>query len=248
MTRARDSRRSGKLRVGVIFGGRSGEHEVSLASAASVLSAIDPTRYEVVPMGIAKDGQWLVGGDPLRALAEAAGVRLALPPASRPANRRRRPRARPGADGRRAARPGRRGAPRRRVPRRPRALRRGRHAPGSPRAGGRRLRRRRRAGLGRRDGQGHDEGRVPGARAPGRPVPRASGTTSGPRSASAVAERVGRRARLPVLREALPTSGRASGISKVPAERGARRGDGDRLRPRPQGPGGARRSSRARSR
>jgi len=73
-----------KLRVGVIFGGRSGEHEVSLASAASVLSAIDPERYEVVPMGIAKDGQWLVGGDPLRALADAAGVRLALPPVAAP--------------------------------------------------------------------------------------------------------------------------------------------------------------------
>jgi D-alanine-D-alanine ligase len=70
-----------KLRIGIIFGGRSGEHEVSLASAASVLSAIDRTRYEVVPMGIAKDGHWLVGGDPLRALAEAAGLRLALPPA-----------------------------------------------------------------------------------------------------------------------------------------------------------------------
>ena len=70
-----------KLRIGVIFGGRSGEHEVSLNSAASVLSAIDPERYEIVPMGIAKDGQWLVGGDPLRALADAAGVRLALPPA-----------------------------------------------------------------------------------------------------------------------------------------------------------------------
>ena len=69
-----------KLRVGVVFGGRSGEHEVSLASAASVLGAIDRDRYEVVPMGIAKDGHWLVGGDPLRALAEASGVRLALPP------------------------------------------------------------------------------------------------------------------------------------------------------------------------
>src|SRR5262249_59253042 len=75
-----------KLRVGVIFGGRSGEHEVSLASAASVLSAIDPERYEVVPMGIAKDGQWLVGGDPLRALADAAGVRLALPPGTHTAD------------------------------------------------------------------------------------------------------------------------------------------------------------------
>jgi D-alanine-D-alanine ligase len=71
-----------RIRVGVIFGGRSGEHEVSLASAASVLSAIDPARYEVVPMGIAKDGQWLVGGDPLRALADAAGVPVALPPAA----------------------------------------------------------------------------------------------------------------------------------------------------------------------
>jgi D-alanine-D-alanine ligase len=70
-----------RIRVGVIFGGRSGEHEVSLASAASVLAAIDPARYEVVPMGIAKDGQWVVGGDPLRALAEAAGVPVALPPA-----------------------------------------------------------------------------------------------------------------------------------------------------------------------
>jgi D-alanine-D-alanine ligase len=70
-----------KLRIGVVFGGRSREHEVSLASAASVLGAIDQERYEVVPMGIAKDGHWLVGGDPLRALAEASGVQLALPPA-----------------------------------------------------------------------------------------------------------------------------------------------------------------------
>jgi D-alanine-D-alanine ligase len=70
-----------RLRVGVIFGGRSGEHEVSLASAASVLGAIDRERYEVVPMGIARDGHWVVGGDPLRALTEAAGLPLALPPA-----------------------------------------------------------------------------------------------------------------------------------------------------------------------
>jgi D-alanine-D-alanine ligase len=68
-----------RLRVGVVFGGRSGEHEVSLASAASVLGTIDRARYEVVPMGIARDGRWLVGGDPLRALAAAAGLRLALP-------------------------------------------------------------------------------------------------------------------------------------------------------------------------
>jgi len=48
-----------KLRVGVLFGGRSGEHEVSLLSAASVLSAIDKKKYDVVPIGITKEGRWL---------------------------------------------------------------------------------------------------------------------------------------------------------------------------------------------
>src|SRR5256885_10937527 len=48
-----------KIRVGVLFGGRSGEHEVSLLSAASVLNAIDRSRYEVVPIGITKEGRWL---------------------------------------------------------------------------------------------------------------------------------------------------------------------------------------------
>jgi D-alanine-D-alanine ligase len=48
-----------KIRVGIIFGGRSGEHEVSLLSAASVLNAIDKSKYEVVPIGITKDGRWL---------------------------------------------------------------------------------------------------------------------------------------------------------------------------------------------
>ncbi len=48
-----------KLRIGVLFGGRSGEHEVSLLSAASVLNAIDKGKYEVVPIGITKDGRWL---------------------------------------------------------------------------------------------------------------------------------------------------------------------------------------------
>jgi D-alanine-D-alanine ligase len=52
-----------KLRVGVLFGGRSGEHEVSLLSAASVLQAIDKQKYEVVPIGITKDGRWLTAGD-----------------------------------------------------------------------------------------------------------------------------------------------------------------------------------------
>src|ERR1019366_5569351 len=48
-----------KLRVGILFGGRSGEHEVSLLSAASVLKAIDKTKDQVVPIGITKDGHWL---------------------------------------------------------------------------------------------------------------------------------------------------------------------------------------------
>ena len=48
-----------RLRIGVLFGGRSGEHEVSLLSAASVLNAIDKEKYDVVPIGITKDGRWL---------------------------------------------------------------------------------------------------------------------------------------------------------------------------------------------
>ncbi|MBI4320460.1 MAG: D-alanine--D-alanine ligase [Chloroflexi bacterium] len=59
---------SRKLRVAVIFGGRSGEHEISLISAASVMNAIDKHRYEVVPIGITKEGTWLVSGDPMRVL------------------------------------------------------------------------------------------------------------------------------------------------------------------------------------
>ncbi len=48
-----------KLRVGVIFGGRSGEHEVSLLSAASILKAIDREKFDVTPIGITKEGRWL---------------------------------------------------------------------------------------------------------------------------------------------------------------------------------------------
>ena len=51
-----------KLRVGILFGGRSGEHEVSLLSAASVVNAIDKSKYEVVPIGITKEGRWLTAG------------------------------------------------------------------------------------------------------------------------------------------------------------------------------------------
>ncbi len=58
-----------KLRVGVLFGGRSGEHEVSLLSAASVLNAIDKDKYEVVPIGITKEGRWLTAEHAERLLA-----------------------------------------------------------------------------------------------------------------------------------------------------------------------------------
>ena len=66
-------REMAKLRVGILFGGRSGEHEVSLLSAASVLKAIDQTKYEVVPIGITKDGHWLTAEDAERLLGGPAG-------------------------------------------------------------------------------------------------------------------------------------------------------------------------------
>jgi D-alanine-D-alanine ligase len=52
-----------KLRIGILFGGRSGEHEVSLLSAASILKSIDTAKYEVVPIGITKQGRWVTSGE-----------------------------------------------------------------------------------------------------------------------------------------------------------------------------------------
>jgi D-alanine-D-alanine ligase len=54
---------SKKLRVGVIFGGRSGEHEVSLRSAESVINALDRNKYEIVPIAITKQGKWLASSE-----------------------------------------------------------------------------------------------------------------------------------------------------------------------------------------
>jgi D-alanine-D-alanine ligase len=59
-----------RLRIGVLFGGRSGEHEVSLASAASVIRGLDPDKYEVVPIGITKEGHWLIGTSAQKMLPE----------------------------------------------------------------------------------------------------------------------------------------------------------------------------------
>ena len=58
-----------KLRVGILFGGRSGEHEISLLSASSVFKAIDKGKFEVVPIGITKEGRWVTSGEAERLLS-----------------------------------------------------------------------------------------------------------------------------------------------------------------------------------
>jgi D-alanine-D-alanine ligase len=66
-----------RLRIGVLFGGRSGEHEVSLQSARAVMAALEQAGHDVVPIGVTRQGRWLVAGDPLHALSsgDAAGER-----------------------------------------------------------------------------------------------------------------------------------------------------------------------------
>jgi D-alanine-D-alanine ligase len=78
-----------KIRVGILFGGRSGEHDVSLQSAASVIHALDPAKYEIVPIGITREGQWRIGsgatallpqvlesGEPVTPSVDPAGPKL----------------------------------------------------------------------------------------------------------------------------------------------------------------------------
>jgi D-alanine-D-alanine ligase len=68
-----------KLRVMVLFGGRSGEHEISLQSGASVMSALDEQKYEVIPVGITREGRWLKGVEPLEMVEnKKKGVAVAL--------------------------------------------------------------------------------------------------------------------------------------------------------------------------
>jgi D-alanine-D-alanine ligase len=62
-----------KLRVGVIFGGRSGEHEVSIRSARTVIEAMDQRKYEVVPIAITKEGDWRLESEPARLLEKRDG-------------------------------------------------------------------------------------------------------------------------------------------------------------------------------
>ena len=61
-----------KVRVAVIFGGQSGEHDVSLRSAQTVLSALDEDRFEAIPIGVTRDGQWLTGTDPMAQLTASS--------------------------------------------------------------------------------------------------------------------------------------------------------------------------------
>ncbi|CAG0946011.1 D-alanine-D-alanine ligase [Anaerolineae bacterium] len=68
-----------KTRVGIIFGGKSGEHEVSLASAQSVARAINRDKYDVVLIGITKEGRWLAGDNVLKQLATVSPSRLLKP-------------------------------------------------------------------------------------------------------------------------------------------------------------------------
>jgi D-alanine-D-alanine ligase len=69
------------MRVGVLFGGRSGEHEVSLASTRSVLAALDPSRYEVLPIGITPQGEWVLVKGPDQ-LSMEKGTRVGVVPGS----------------------------------------------------------------------------------------------------------------------------------------------------------------------
>jgi D-alanine-D-alanine ligase len=78
---------SGKIRVAVLYGGRSGEHEISLRSAASVIRNLDPERFEIIPIGIDRDGGWhlndlaMLGGDAVRELPVFAdSPSVVLPP------------------------------------------------------------------------------------------------------------------------------------------------------------------------
>lgn len=75
--------RGGKVRVAVVFGGQSGEHDVSLRSAETVMGALDPALYDVIPVGITRDGQWLTGGNPFSALTASSPL-FALPDGAAP--------------------------------------------------------------------------------------------------------------------------------------------------------------------
>src|SRR5262245_50847429 len=67
---------SNKIQVGVLFGGQSGEHEVSLTSARAVMAALDRDKYDVLPIGISKQGRWIAGDSAMPALEAMADPKL----------------------------------------------------------------------------------------------------------------------------------------------------------------------------
>jgi len=72
-------RMTNKIRVGLIFGGKSGEHEISLASAQSVARTLDKNKYDLVLIGVTKEGRWITGGNALKQLAAISPTPLLAP-------------------------------------------------------------------------------------------------------------------------------------------------------------------------
>ena len=70
-----------KLRVGLLFGGRSAEHEVSVASATSIHQALDPTRYQITLIAVDREGRWRLGQPELTPVASVKGEVVNLPAA-----------------------------------------------------------------------------------------------------------------------------------------------------------------------
>ena len=73
-----------RIRVGILFGGRSGEHAVSLVSAASVIKALNPAKYEAVPIGVSREGRWHVGSKALKRLSDVFEFGTAVMPSVDP--------------------------------------------------------------------------------------------------------------------------------------------------------------------
>lgn len=63
-----------KLKIGVLFGGRSAEHEVSIVSAASVINALDKSKYDIIPIGITKEGRWLSAVNAIQLLKDHSPI------------------------------------------------------------------------------------------------------------------------------------------------------------------------------
>ncbi len=83
MSRSNSRSSSRKIRVAVLFGGQSEEHDVSLRSAQTVMNALDSERFDAVPIGITRDGQWMTSGDPMAQLTASSPL-FSLAPTAEP--------------------------------------------------------------------------------------------------------------------------------------------------------------------